>query len=119
MLAPLAVVPPASAAYELRGDDDNEHEDIGVELRRLREAISFSQLQVAVLCRVDVSTISRWERGRHQHTHRSKDRQIRHAVEVLRWAAAQQEREPLLMLTLEDLLAELRTRERRRQRREP
>jgi DNA-binding transcriptional regulator YiaG len=58
--------------------------DIGAELRRLRQFVGLSQMDVATLCGVDVSTISRWERGRHQHTHRSKDRLIRAALQALR-----------------------------------
>jgi transcriptional regulator with XRE-family HTH domain len=76
---------------------------IGEKLRELREQIGLSQMEVAILCGVDVSTISRWERGRHQHTHRSKDRQIRAALEALQWAAELQEEDAARVLTLEEV----------------
>jgi len=112
LASPLAVVP--SPAYDPAPDD--EQEDLGFELRRLRKAIRFSQMEVAFLCKVDVSTISRWERGRHQHTHTSKDRTILQALQVLRWAVQLQEIEPGRLWTLEEVLEELRAREKKRKR---
>jgi transcriptional regulator with XRE-family HTH domain len=83
--------------------DSPEERSIGEQLRELREIVGLSQMDVAILCRVDVSTISRWERGRHQHTHRSKDRQIRSALEALTWAAELQEEDPRRVLALDDV----------------
>jgi transcriptional regulator with XRE-family HTH domain len=105
MLTPL---PAAASLHD--GRDRADPEDLGVELRRLREVVGLSQLEVAYLCQVDVSTISRWERGRHQHTHRSKDRAIRLALQALRWAARLQASDPQRVFTLEEIAAEVRLR---------
>jgi len=94
----LAIVVPA--ADDVR---PTSAESVGARVRHLRETIGLSQMDVAKLCDVDISTVSRWERGRHQHTHRSKARQIRAALEALTWAAELQEEEPMRVLTLAEV----------------
>lgn len=82
--------------------------NVGVELRELRTRIPLSQAEAAFICGVDVSTISRWERGAIQHTHRTKDRRLRWALSTLRRAVWLIDLEPDRVLTFEDLLDYMR-----------
>lgn len=113
-VAPLPVPLTLVSPHDPPLDDPSEGDkgkDIGTELRELRELIGLSQMEIAFLCRVDVSTISRWERGRHKHTHRSRDRQIRMALRALRWAAELQEADPERILQFDEVLAHVRRQE--------
>jgi DNA-binding transcriptional regulator YiaG len=56
-----------------------KHLELGAELRRLRLAAGLTQFQLAISNGVDVSTISRWERG-HYPRSGPKHRKIRLAV---------------------------------------
>ena len=98
-------------------EDDDAAPTIGQQIAELRERVGLSQMDVAVLCGVDVSTISRWECNRHKHTHRSKDRQIRAALQALTWAAELQDEDPMRVLTRAEVQEYIERRERQRQRR--
>lgn len=82
--------------------DCAELEDVGAELKRLRDFIGLTQLQAAYLCRVDVSTISRWERELHT-IQRAKRRQVYQVLNALRWAADIQRQYPEHVFTTQEL----------------
>jgi len=104
-----AVVPPVplrtvQAPHELEASDGGDDVRLGKQLQALRIVIGLSQRHVASLCKVDVSTVSRWERGLQSPlAHRSRNRGIRSAFEALRWAAELQEEDPTRVMTLEDI----------------
>jgi transcriptional regulator with XRE-family HTH domain len=99
----VAPAPEFSGPHQLHPLAASNERTLGEHLKELREFIHLTQREVSMLCDVDVSTISRWERGLHQHTHRSKDRQLRRALQALEWAAELQAQDPGRVLELEDI----------------
>lgn len=88
--------------------------DLGKQMRELRLFVGLSQMELAVLCRCDISTISRWERGIGSRSHRKTERSVKLALEALNCAAELQRQAPDKAFALDEFQDYVETRKRER-----